>query len=76
VGQARGGALWIRFTSVRVTHIAMMTPAARSSRGPIKRRGLAVPAAFFDCSRSGSRSTLFGFGRFVVFCRRAPLADS
>src|ERR1035438_7782486 len=38
VGQARGGALWARFRGVKITHIAMMTPAARSSRGPLFRR--------------------------------------
>ena len=32
--------------------------------------------AFFDCSMSESRSTVLGFGRFVVFCLRAVLAAS
>jgi hypothetical protein len=32
--------------------------------------------AFFDCSRSGRRSTVLGLGRFAIFCLRAMLAGS
>src|SRR5258708_12491142 len=32
--------------------------------------------AFFDCSKSGSRSIVLGLGRLVVFFRRAILAAS
>ena len=32
--------------------------------------------AFFDCSKSGSRSIAFGLGRLLVFFQRAILAAS
>jgi hypothetical protein len=38
--------------------------------------GSEFKTAFFDCSKSGSRSTVLGFGRFAVFCLRAILAAS